>query len=491
MNWRKLFGGIAIGLAAAAAVVITVIGVSKLPNGNENGMPPAAVSSDSLETGGEEIIDKGQETAKETKAPEAIPVSRLTTPEFPETTKYDTDNLFDEKTYDQIYAESRERMEYAKQLSDLDMSFYREALQEMIRDSEGSNPLCSPANMYLALAILAESSGGETQKQILDALHVSDLETLRKQIKALVLSNYVDDGLMNSHFANSVWLNSFIDYREDTLMLLRDEYFSSVFQGTMGDPQYDQALRDWINDETGAFLRDAVEGISMDPANAVELVSTLYLKAFWNTPFDPSRTEEGTFHGKSGNSTVSFMHTDMDTTYFYGEHFGAIRLYLNNNYYMWLLLPDEGVDVRDLAEDNQALSLLLNHGDSELYNSETWAQKNAWAIIHLTIPKFDLSAKNDLNESLQKMGITDAFSKDKADFSPLVETDQPVWVSKAENGIRVAIDENGVTAASYIDMALAGAAIPEDEVDFCLDRPFLFSITGAAGTPLFTGVIEN
>ena len=399
-NQRKLFTGIAVGLAAAAAVVIAVIGVSKLPTGNENGMPPAAASSDSLVTAGEEIADTGhestnigQETVKETKAPEAIPVSRLSTPEFPETTKYDTNNLFDEETYDRIYAESRERMEYANQMSDLDMSFYREALQVMIKGAEGSNPLCSPANMYLALAILAESSGGETQKQILDALHVSDLETLRKQTKALVLSNYVDDGLMNSHFANSVWLNSFIDYREETLLRLRDEYFSSAFQGMMGDPQYDQVLRDWINDETGAFLRDAVEGISMDPANAVELVSTLYLRAFWNTPFDPERTENGTFHGKSGDSTVSFMHTDMDTTYFYGEHFGAIRLYLNNNYYMWLLLPDECIDVRELADDDQALSLLLNRGDSELYNSGTWTQKNAWAVIHLTIPKFDLSAK--------------------------------------------------------------------------------------------------
>ena len=31
---------------------------------------------------------------------------------------------------------------------------------------------------------------------------------------------------------------------------------------------------------------------------------------------------------------------------------------------------------------------------------------------------------------------------------------------------------------------------PEDEVDFTLDRPFLFVLTSAAGQPLFAGVVN-
>lgn len=44
----------------------------------------------------------------------------------------------------------------------------------------------------------------------------------------------------------------------------------------------------------------------------------------------------------------------------------------------------------------------------------------------------------------------------------------------------------------YTVMMMAGAAAPpEEEMDFVLDRPFLFAITGADGLPLFVGVVNR
>lgn len=41
-------------------------------------------------------------------------------------------------------------------------------------------------------------------------------------------------------------------------------------------------------------------------------------------------------------------------------------------------------------------------------------------------------------------------------------------------------------------MMMAGAAAPpEEEMDFVLDRPFLFAITGYDGLPLFVGVVNQ
>ena len=52
-------------------------------------------------------------------------------------------------------------------------------------------------------------------------------------------------------------------------------------------------------------------------------------------------------------------------------------------------------------------------------------------------------------------------------------------------------NEEGVTAAAYTEMRLAGAAAPpDDEIDFVLDRPFLFVITGRDGLPLFVGTVH-
>ena len=54
------------------------------------------------------------------------------------------------------------------------------------------------------------------------------------------------------------------------------------------------------------------------------------------------------------------------------------------------------------------------------------------------------------------------------------------------------IDEEGVTAASYIEIPGATSAEPPDEIiDFVVNRPFLFIIENSYGIPLFAGVVND
>lgn len=58
--------------------------------------------------------------------------------------------------------------------------------------------------------------------------------------------------------------------------------------------------------------------------------------------------------------------------------------------------------------------------------------------------------------------------------------------------LRVMIDEEGCTAVAYTVMAAVGAGMPPDEeIDFTLDRPFLFVITGDGELPLFVGIVNQ
>ena len=69
---------------------------------------------------------------------------------------------------------------------------------------------------------------------------------------------------------------------------------------------------------------------------------------------------------------------------------------------------------------------------------------------------------------------------------------EKLFVSQVQHDVRVAIDEEGVTAAAYTAMSASDAAMPpEDEVDFVLDRPFLFVLTNEDGLPLFAGIVEQ
>jgi len=97
----------------------------------------------------------------------------------------------------------------------------------------------------------------------------------------------------------------------------------------------------------------------------------------------------------------------------------------------------------------------------------------------------------ELKKDLMNLGITDIFDPETADFSPMTD-DTAAYLSQAKHAVRVAVDEEGVTAAAYTVMMTAGAcAPPEEEVDFILNRPFIFAITGTDGLPLFVGIVHQ
>lgn len=150
---------------------------------------------------------------------------------------------------------------------------------------------------------------------------------------------------------------------------------------------------------------------------------------------------------------------------------------------MLFLLPDEGVTPEALLSDSEAMNFLLSGGGD-------W-EKSKYLIVNKSIPKFDVSSDLDLIEGLQALGITDVFDPETSDFTPMTTDTDGIFVSKAEHAARVKIDEEGVEAAAYTVMAMSGSGMPpEEEIDFTLDRPFLFVITGR-GMPLFAGIVNH
>ena len=407
----------------------------------------------------------------------------LVTPVYPERAQKDT---ADPKYWDALRAERQIQREawdvYRGKLTD----YYKKSLQVMIAENPNENALCSPANVYLALATLAECADGDTRQEILDTLGVADIEEMRQISYAFFTANYQDDGNLMQRFANSVWLNAGSDFSEAVLETLRDQYFASAFQGTMGDPAYDRALQDWLNEQTGGILREITSDVKLpapeDGLGVMSLVSTIYFRASWSDEFDESLNTEDLFHGSVSNETLTYMHSDKDMDYYEGEHFGAVFLNLGDSAAMWLILPNEGTEVRALASDEAVLKLIAK--------DHPGGQKR-FTMVHLALPKFDVSTDRDLKDDLREMGIEEAFSAQNADFSALISSGDSVCINKVQNGLRVAVDEEGVTAASFVQITMDRGDGPDGEVDFTLNRPFLYAITSNTGALLFAGIVEQ
>lgn len=399
---------------------------------------------------------------------------------YPKMNQYSSTSL----GYDRYLTSMRERRAYFERARGLDQ-YLTTAVPALLAGEAGENRLCSPVNVYMALAMLAEITEGETRQQILDLLGSEDAASLRQKANDVWNACYTDDGAVRSIPAASVWLRKDMTYNRDTLKTLADVYYASSFRGEMGSESYDQALRDWIDEQTGGLLRDQTAKLHMDDTTVIDLVATLWFKARWAHRFISDENTQETFHGAAGDRTVTFMHQlEENGVYWWGETFGAVQKGFKTSLggSMWLILPDEGVTPEDLLRDPAALGFLLGDRDSDSSKS---------LRIHLNMPKFDVRSEAELSETLQALGVTDCFDGVKADFTPLGAS-SPVWVSRVSHGVRVTADEEGVEAAAFTEVIGTGAAMPpEDEMDFTLDRPFLFVLESASGLPLFVGIVNN
>ena len=344
------------------------------------------------------------------------------------------------------------------------------------------NTAYSPLNVYMAMAMLAETTGGNSRQQILDLFGVETIEELRAQAGHVWNAHYCDDGRSTILMANSLWLDHKFPYHQEAADRLAQYYYASTFHGDLGTEPLDQQLREWLNANTGGLLKEQANNVKLNPETVFALASTIYFSADWADKFYEENTYDETFHAPGGDMQTPFMHQTRRDIYYRGTNFGAIRLSLAGNNQMWLILPDEGFTTEDILKSDEYLQLTLNPGS---WYGITYK-------IHLRLPKFDVVQQQDLIQGMRKLGITDIFNTATSDFSPLSSVGG-LYVSMINHAARVTIDETGCTAAAFTVIAGDSAGTP-DQVEtlyFNLNHPFLFIVSSRDNLPLFAGIVKQ
>lgn len=394
---------------------------------------------------------------------------------------------YDFEAYSQaqkLYVENQGTLEQKEGYAEGLEGFFEKTIPQFLSGEDGENAVYSPLNVYMALAMLAEITDGSSRQQILDLLGSQSMESLREQAQAVWKGTYQNDGANTVILASSLWLRDDFSYNRDTLKTLVDTYYASSFQGKMGSQEYNLDLRDWLNEQTGGLLEEQIQGIQLSSADVLALAATLYYKVGWYEEFQEEDTWAQPFYGPSGEKEVEFLHRQEKGTYYRGENFGAVRKNMGDGGNMWMVLPDEGVTPQQLLDQGEAGKFFMSVRD--------WDNLEA-KIINLALPKFDVSSQTSLLEGLKTLGVTDVMDSGSADFSPLSDNAAGLFLSQAEHSVRVAVDEVGITAAAftYEVVTPVSAGMDPEEIDFVLDRPFLFCITSQDGLPLFVGVVNQ
>jgi serpin B len=116
-------------------------------------------------------------------------------------------------------------------------------------------------------------------------------------------------------------------------------------------------------------------------------------------------------------------------------------------------------------------------------------------MVQLYLPKFRMDGEYDLNQTLAKMGMPDAFNPMKADFSGMSSADK-FCIDHVIHKTFIAADEVGteaaaVTAVTMTLSAVMGGPRPQPVV-FRADHPFLFVLRhNTSGAILFMGRVAE
>ena len=146
--------------------------------------------------------------------PEAKTVSKyqLAAPQYPQMAQYPDETKFsrpngdfDSDGFNQVYdawqADRRKQTDQPEGYTDVLDGYLRAVIPQLLTGGSGENKVCSPINLYMALAMLAEVTDGESREQILTLLGSDDVDALRAEAAAVWNANYCDDGAVTSILA--------------------------------------------------------------------------------------------------------------------------------------------------------------------------------------------------------------------------------------------------------------------------------------------------
>lgn len=348
-------------------------------------------------------------------------------------------------------------------------------LQENVQ--EGENVLLSPLSVLCALAMTGNGAKGETLSQM-ETVFGMDLATLNRYLYAYAKSLPQEERYQLT-MANSIWFrdDEQLSVEPDFLQANANWYGAGIYKTPFDNTACEEINR-WVDTHTGGMIDRVLDRI---PDEAMlYLINALAFDAEWQSVYEESQVRTGTFTMEDGKTqTVDFMNSE-ESRYLEDENaVGFVKYYADKKYAFAALLPNENLSVSEYVQGLTGEGL-----HSMLKNAEA-------TPVYVSIPKFESEYAVSLSESLQTMGMTDAFHGDTADLSAMGSYGtMPLYINDVIHKTFISVDERGTKAGAVTSVEInAESAAPETEVkEVRLTRPFVYMIIDCeALVPVFIG----
>ena len=339
----------------------------------------------------------------------------------------------------------------------------------------GKNACVSPASVAQALHMTSVGAAGETQAELQRALGTQGLEI--GECNRLLLAELARSKDVTLRTANSVWSSE----RSGALLpgfaeVVQRDFKAEARAADFSDPATLDLINGWVGEATEGMIPKLIDQIP--PNAALYLINAVYFKGSWTSRFETKRTSPGEFTLHDGSKhEVQLMSQTAEFPCYFGDDVSVVQLSYGKSggASMWIAVPREASGLPRLVEQ---LNL------QTLYD---WSQKARKQEVDVALPRFRMSCKLNLNAALKALGIELAFDSTRADFSPMAEAGDKLYVSRVLHETVVEVDEEGTKAAAATAVEMKVESLARG---IRCDRPFAFVIQEHnTGSILFAGAV--
>ncbi|HZK18608.1 MAG TPA: serpin family protein [Clostridia bacterium] len=357
------------------------------------------------------------------------------------------------------------------EITDFALNLFRECY-------EGKNILISPLSIVSALGMTGNGANNETLTEMEDVLQ-SDISDLNNYLKAYTAYCIPSNEGAKVNLTNSIWFKNDEDLtvNKDFLQTNKDYYNADIYKAPF-DAGTKNDINNWVKRETKGMIKDLLKE-SPSEDTIMYLINALSFDAEWENIYKNTQIRSGEFTLESGEiQTAEFMSSD---EYSYLENelaTGFIKPYKDNKYAFVALLPKDNTSMSDLLEslDGKSVMGLLENKMNERVYTKT--------------PKYSVEYGTLLNEPLVRLGMSDAFNRERADFARLgTYTNENIFISRVIHKTKIDLDERGTKAGAVtaVEMECTSGMVDEPK-RVILDRPFFYMIVDTnQNLPLFMG----
>ena len=336
-------------------------------------------------------------------------------------------------------------------------------------EDKQENMIYSPLSIKYALKMLQEGASDNTYTQIEEIVGNSNLPTYRNIENTLSLANGI--------FIRDTYYQYVKDNYKDILV---NKYNAEIRQDEF---QSAKNANEWIEEKTFGKIENMLnDDIVTNPDLQMLLINALAIDMEWKNQFDENDTNGRKFYLADGTEMIATMmsreSSSDDISYYMGDDITAITIdlkeYEETQLEFMALMPNTNLEqyVDSLTMDNiEEITQKLN------------SASNTKAGVKINIPKFEFDYDLNLKDDLIKLGITDAFNGNLANFSNMADlerTQKNLYVSDALHKANIEFSEEGVKAAAVtvfgmMDVTSIGVE-KEIPIEINIDNPFVFLI---------------